>query len=716
MKKISTLIILLSVACIFDSMAHASGQSVTDDLWIRAVINTLEKGPVEAVWKKGGSDTTEAGHHVIWGYFYADPENVSWGSPNNPDLYVKIWFDMSGRIDVNFFHVSVPDIEVCSDYPHDGICDQSGTVTMDNRYIRQEYQATFPETSGIFTGTDSGRTVILQAGGMMSVSLPSHQGDEWGVRSSDKYLLRQTGSTFRDNCPSHSDMSECEGEEVWTFEAVSAGETQLVMACPGKWENSADETFVLNVRIQSEPPTVFWESDSGKTAVLQAGSSFDIILPANPSTGYEWDISTSDQHTLGERGHAHYSACQSESGSPECGGEDVWSFEAAAPGTAQLEMRYSHPSGDDGETGKTFVLNVQVETEFPNVLTEADNGKTALLQTASPMKLVLPTEPAEGYEWEIKTLDHGVLKQTGSIHHSGCPWESDVLQCQGNDIWSFEAVNPGTTELEMVYQQASAGEGSSLKSFFSNVQVQSEVPNIFRDDDNGRTVVLQTGISMSVILKSNPLTGYGWKIKSSDDEILQQTGKAYNSACPSDTDRVGCGGEDVWDFRTVGNGMTQLEMIYYRPWEGEASKTKTFILNVYVRSEAPNVFTDADNGKTVTLPPDSLISIILKSNPSTGYEWELGALDENMLQKISSEYNSACPSDTDIAGCGGEEIWDFRILGNGVTQLEMRYKREGEISVAKTFTLNIRIQSDLENGRRQSVYLQHSRVLLFSKI
>jgi hypothetical protein len=46
---------------------------------------------------------------------------------------------MSGRVDVNFFHVSVPDIEVYSALPDDGMYDQKGTTIMDDRYIRHEY-------------------------------------------------------------------------------------------------------------------------------------------------------------------------------------------------------------------------------------------------------------------------------------------------------------------------------------------------------------------------------------------------------------------------------------------------------------------------------------------------------------------------------------------------------------------------------------------------
>jgi hypothetical protein len=75
----------------------------------------------------------------VWGHFYASPSDVTWGSLNNPDLFVKIWFDAGGRIDVNYFHVSVPDIEVYSDYPDNGSYDQKGTTIMSDRYIRHEY-------------------------------------------------------------------------------------------------------------------------------------------------------------------------------------------------------------------------------------------------------------------------------------------------------------------------------------------------------------------------------------------------------------------------------------------------------------------------------------------------------------------------------------------------------------------------------------------------
>ncbi|MDM8552728.1 PKD domain-containing protein [Desulfobacterales bacterium HSG2] len=116
------------------------GYSVMPEMWIGAVIHTEEKGPVEAVWRKGGEDSTAGGDSVIWGYFYASPTDVEWGHYQNPEVFVKIWFDRSGRVDVNYFHVSVPDIAVYSDYPYDDNWDKKGMTTLETRYIRQYYE------------------------------------------------------------------------------------------------------------------------------------------------------------------------------------------------------------------------------------------------------------------------------------------------------------------------------------------------------------------------------------------------------------------------------------------------------------------------------------------------------------------------------------------------------------------------------------------------
>jgi len=113
------------------------GALITPDLRIRAVIQTVEKGSIEGVWQLGGDATTKRGDRVIWGYFYASPNDITWGDQNNPDIFVKVWFDISGRIDVNYFHVSVPNIEVSS--TKGNYSPLLSTTSMGTRYVRHSF-------------------------------------------------------------------------------------------------------------------------------------------------------------------------------------------------------------------------------------------------------------------------------------------------------------------------------------------------------------------------------------------------------------------------------------------------------------------------------------------------------------------------------------------------------------------------------------------------
>jgi predicted AlkP superfamily pyrophosphatase or phosphodiesterase len=116
------------------------GYMVTPELWLKAVIHTQEKGMVNAVWKQGGQDVTSTGDTAVWGYFYANPSDVEWGRQNNAEMVVKVWFDHSGRVDVNYSHVSLPNIEVYADYKYDGTPDIQGTASTSKRYIRQYFE------------------------------------------------------------------------------------------------------------------------------------------------------------------------------------------------------------------------------------------------------------------------------------------------------------------------------------------------------------------------------------------------------------------------------------------------------------------------------------------------------------------------------------------------------------------------------------------------
>ncbi len=59
--------------------------------------------------------------------------------------------------------------------------------------------------------------------------------------------------------------------------------------------------------------------------------------------------------------------------------------------------------------------------------------------------------------------------------------------------------------------------------------------------------------------------------------------------------------------------------------------------------------------------------IVLESNPSTGYHWEIVG-DLNGVELVSREYTAGEPV---IPGSGGVEVWIFKAVSSGETQVTL---------------------------------------------
>lgn len=68
--------------------------------------------------------------------------------------------------------------------------------------------------------------------------------------------------------------------------------------------------------------------------------------------------------------------------------------------------------------------------------------------------------------------------------------------------------------------------------------------------------------------------------------------------------------------------------------------------------------------------------ITVSSNPSTGFEWKLGKpLDEKLVKLVGSKY---IPKKTKLIGAGGTEVWTFKALKSGKTEIMLIYLRSWE--------------------------------------
>ena len=136
------------------------GSNASSELWIKAILQ-VPGSPVTLIWKEVGADTTPSGDQVISGYFYADPADFAYGSPYNPEVFVKIYIAASGWCNIAFNHVTVDPVTVYSAHRYAGAADQTGSATLESRLVQHEYTGVAIDTSKQSSGGTSGSAGAL---------------------------------------------------------------------------------------------------------------------------------------------------------------------------------------------------------------------------------------------------------------------------------------------------------------------------------------------------------------------------------------------------------------------------------------------------------------------------------------------------------------------------------------------------------------------------
>jgi len=86
-----------------------------------------------------------------------------------------------------------------------------------------------------------------------------------------------------------------------------------------------------------------------------------------------------------------------------------------------------------------------------------------------------------------------------------------------------------------------------------------------------------------------------------------------------------------------------------------------------------------DNGGRVYLKPGQVLVVTLESNPSTGYQWEVVAVDTAVLQQMGeAEFLPPVSTGKQIVGAGGMERFRFKALKVAESSLKLIYHRPWE--------------------------------------
>jgi len=94
----------------------------------------------------------------------------------------------------------------------------------------------------------------------------------------------------------------------------------------------------------------------------------------------------------------------------------------------------------------------------------------------------------------------------------------------------------------------------------------------------GEPIRVKAGQRFTIRMESNPTTGYSLQLSEDLDNIIVLVTNAYISP---DSKLMGAGGHEVWTFKAIGHGQTNIIMKYVRPWEKDLpARTNVFTVIV----------------------------------------------------------------------------------------------------------------------------------------
>lgn len=104
--------------------------------------------------------------------------------------------------------------------------------------------------------------------------------------------------------------------------------------------------------------------------------------------------------------------------------------------------------------------------------------------------------------------------------------------------------------------------------------------------------------------------------------------------------------------------------------------------------DLPSELVVSDPARQLSSEAGKEFKIILDSNPTTGYHWEIvGDLDGSVVEFISKNYKA---DGLQVTGSGGKDVWVFKAVAAGETTITLGNYPPGNATEAEqTITFNV---------------------------
>ena len=109
-------------------------------------------------------------------------------------------------------------------------------------------------------------------------------------------------------------------------------------------------------------PLKLGEADNGKAYTVKVGDTIEVIIPGNPTTGFNWTaaLAENDAVVIQQIGEPAYASEASDGTVVGTGGIYTFTFKAAAKGEGLLKLVYARP-WESVEPEQTFAVTLTIE-------------------------------------------------------------------------------------------------------------------------------------------------------------------------------------------------------------------------------------------------------------------------------------------------------------------------------------------------------------------
>lgn len=301
----------------------------------------------------------------------------------------------------------------------------------------------------ITVGMDSaGQSVALLPGQVLLVVLEGAAGGEWTLVQSDPMVVQPL-----DEWRSTADKDgEVKARFQRAFLGVAGGTSDLRFEFVDASGAQSGEGYTLSVVVPPLEPggsgaVAVGESDAGGAFTLVIGDTLVVRLKANPTTGYQWRVMSTNDALLPAAGEPVYA---SSADLPGAGGVETFRFLAKAAGEAAVQIAEFAPGADDPD--RTLDFNVTIvepvqETGDTIILKNEDAGGRIEVTAGDRLVVELASNLGAGYVWRLTANDGGVLQlqpESGFANASAAESEPGAGAVQR---FVFRALTPGVVDL-----------------------------------------------------------------------------------------------------------------------------------------------------------------------------------------------------------------------------------------------------------------------------